>query len=498
MENLDGILFFPNYQAGIASSVLYPDTCCLGKQKANHFAPAHCLLTPKLYHEFRKEGTYPFNERLKNIHEFTSHFDLCDPMINKVVRWKAFVQVIPYVGKLPFELGGNFMFKEEHRKILKEYNIYQKKSAVDKLAKKGFDLSILLGENPDKDGDLFLLNCRWLRYPNVILNDRELQYLWKRVGNKMDMKRKGGSNGQDCTMNWSKFFQGIHRSGHCPRSAHAAFWILRNRQITCVYMTNSLKERKVASFTYGLPKHEGQVDLSKKYLRLAPTSIRQMFKVTAVSRWLTPFVIILLNDQIQKRAGIHNLCSHKRTRKRSIKKLKTRTSNITFIDRYSVYIQSVSNCLAINAVENKTHEDIYEYLLLNCSFTCLCDAVDLHIDTPKKNGGNTSFVESRTLIVVDFLSTCNLSDPPLGRGGAGPGKYVLALIDHPYGTFRNRTGGDNWYEFRNNHGIQLTVPEFFEVIANRNRASITDQNLSRAVSDFDRRERRQNRENQMI
>ena len=103
-----------------------------------------------------------------------------------------------------------------------------------------------------------------------------------------------------------------------------------------------------------------------------------------------------------------------------------------------------------------------------------------------------------TLIVVDFLSTCNLSDPPLGRGGAGPGKYVLALIDHPYGTFRNRTSGDNWYEFRNNHGIQLTVPEFFEVIANRNRASITDQNLSRAVSDFDRRERRQNRESQMI
>ena len=148
-----------------------------------------------------------------------------------------------------------------------------------------------------------------------------------------------------------------------------------------------LKERKVAPFTYSLPKHKGQVDLSKKYLRLAPTSIRQMFKVTAVSRWLTPFVIILLNDQIEKKGGIHNLCSHKLTRKRSIKKLKTRTSNITFIDRYSVYIQSVSNCLAINAVENKTHEDIYEYLLLNCSFTCLCDAVDLHIDIPKKNGG---------------------------------------------------------------------------------------------------------------
>ena len=114
-----------------------------------------------------------------------------------------------------------------------------------------------MGENPDEDSDLFLINRRWLRYPNVFLSNTDLHYLWKKVGNKIDMRRKGGSNGHECTMNWSKFFHGIHRSGHCPRSAHAAFWILKNKTITCVYMTKSLTERKVASFTYGLPKHEG-------------------------------------------------------------------------------------------------------------------------------------------------------------------------------------------------------------------------------------------------
>ena len=441
MDDLDGVLFFPNYHAGIASSVLYPDTCCLGRQIDKQFAPAHCLLTPKLYQDFKKEGTYPFNGRSDILHEYTSHFDLHDPMTNKVIQWKAFVQVIPYKGELPFELGDNFTFEEEHRKILKEYYIFQKKTVVDKLSKKAFDLCILLGENPEKGGDLFLLNCRWLRYPNVFLRNAEIHYLWKRVGNKMDMRRKGGSNGKECTINWSKFFQGIHRSGLCPRSAHAAFWIFKNKQITCVYMTKSLVERKVASFTYGLPKHEGQVDIGKRYLRNAPKSIRKLFKTTAVSRYLTPFVINLLNDQIQKSNGIHNLCSHKRTRKRSLKKLPERNLNLTFIDRYSLSLQSVSNNLAEKAVENKTHEDIYEYLLVNCSFTCMCDAVDLHIDVPKKNNGNTAFVETRTLIVVDFLSTFDVSDPPLGRGGAGPGKYVMAIIDHPYGSIRNRNGG---------------------------------------------------------
>ena len=73
----------------------------------------------------------------------------------------------------------------------------------------------------------------------------------------------------------------------------------------------------------------------------------------------------------------------------------------------------------------------------------MCDAVDLHIDVPQKNGRNTAFVETRTLVVVDFLSTYDSSDPPLGRGGAGSGKYVVALIDHPHGKFRKRTSSVN-------------------------------------------------------
>ena len=61
--------------------------------------------------------------------------------------------------------------------------------------KKNFDISLILGMNPDKDGDFFILNCRWLRYRNKVLNDDEQHYLWSRIGNKIDMKRKGGSNG---------------------------------------------------------------------------------------------------------------------------------------------------------------------------------------------------------------------------------------------------------------------------------------------------------------
>jgi len=128
MKGLDAILFFPNYHAGIASSTQFPDTCCLGQQEKNGFAPAHCLLTPSLYHSLRKEAMYPFKEGIVNMrNEFTTCFDMYDPMKDEVVQWKAFVQVIPYVDKLPFELGMNFKNSPEHKKVLKDYFIYQKK-----------------------------------------------------------------------------------------------------------------------------------------------------------------------------------------------------------------------------------------------------------------------------------------------------------------------------------------------------------------------------------
>ena len=49
--------------------------------------------------------------------------------------------------------------------------------------------------NQDEDGDLFILNCRWLRYKNQTIDNDQQHYLWLRIRNKIDMKRKGGSNG---------------------------------------------------------------------------------------------------------------------------------------------------------------------------------------------------------------------------------------------------------------------------------------------------------------
>ena len=44
---------------------------------------------------------------------------------------------------------------------------------------------MIVGLNLDEDGDLSIINFRWLRYKNKELNNEEQYYLWSRKGNKL-------------------------------------------------------------------------------------------------------------------------------------------------------------------------------------------------------------------------------------------------------------------------------------------------------------------------
>ena len=104
-----------------------------------------------------------------------------------------------------------------------------------------------------------------------------------------------------------------------------------------------------------------------------------------------------------------------------------------YIDRNAQLVQAISNCVGYEAIKKGQYNNIWEFLILTSTFTCVCDALDLHVDIPKKNpilNGNDGFIETRVLIPIDFLSTFDSKDSPLGRGRGGPGVYVVALIDH--------------------------------------------------------------------
>ena len=155
--------------------------------------------------------------------------------------------------------------------------------------------------NPDEDGDFFILNCRWLRYRNKVLNDDEQHYLWSRIGNKIDMKRKGGSNGNKLDL--KTLFSAISISVKSPRMGHAEFWLLKERKIILVYMSSDTAVREVKHFHYSFPKHEGQIVISRRFYKNAPIVISEMLKMTAIIKYLTPHVIWDLNQKLYQNGG---------------------------------------------------------------------------------------------------------------------------------------------------------------------------------------------------
>ena len=167
LKDKDGILFFPDYKIGICSSMEFPDSCCLGRQKSNGYAPPHCLLRPEVYHELRKDKIFSFKRVLNHVTEFSCDLQFLDPLSLGGCVWKAKVFLIPFSKYCGLKNGFNFTCNIDDKKILQEYCIYQSPAMVRRQALKGYDLSIVLGENPQAGSDFFLLNCRWLRYQYV-------------------------------------------------------------------------------------------------------------------------------------------------------------------------------------------------------------------------------------------------------------------------------------------------------------------------------------------
>ena len=68
-------------------------------------------------------------------------------------------------------------------------------------------------------------------------------------------------------------------------------------------MSIKTAHRKVNNFTHGYLKHEGQIFISKKYMRNASLALSNMLKLIAVTKHLTPILINELNISIKMNYG---------------------------------------------------------------------------------------------------------------------------------------------------------------------------------------------------
>ena len=102
-----------------------------------------------------------------------------------------------------------------------------------------------------------------VKIQNKELNNEEQHYLWSRIENKIDMKRKGGSNGNKLDL--KTFLSEISTCGKSPRMRHTEFWLLKKRKIILSCMSSNTAVREVKHLHYSLPKHERQVVIFRRF-----------------------------------------------------------------------------------------------------------------------------------------------------------------------------------------------------------------------------------------
>lgn len=98
-------------------------------------------------------------------------------------------------------------------------------------------------------------------------------------------------------------------------------------------------------------------------------------------------------------------------------------------------VQEASNCLArICAKKSSDPDDFFLHLLTSCSFTVIAYATRLHVDKAKNHPflPYEGFWENKWVIDVASEGIHDSRHPAMGRGGAGRGKFVFAVLDHSY------------------------------------------------------------------
>ena len=425
----DGVMILPEYEIAVAPSFRHVDIISMCKQAdTNENGPLHGVIDPMVATAFAMQGKVPKQDiRLK---KFVSDYKtLSIPGISKTgnqetqqvkVKWS----IIPYASScVQPEKGGTLVDPEQWSKM----TLFMTKKQMRHVQKKGVDVWILLGEPKAQNADYHVLTARWLG--NDIAphcHDATFEFLTslpscKRWGG-IQVDRRNGANGNRNTFDPSSLKKFMTQKNKCPGKSKTSVVIPREKDFVFFWKKN--KEAKagnhsIGCFAYPFPMNGFQVSIEERWFQEPNTVPPQMIDLLleqAETKMLVHLVVKELNNQRNTR--------HERTI------VSTTVENQECI--YGEIIDVMQEKLPPKAVT----EHMFLWLSIAvCKISVITGALRYHEDVASRKDKSEyhCFWEPKTLIKIPSRSGKDgTTSLPLGRGGGGPGNFVMAIVDHSF------------------------------------------------------------------
>ena len=252
--------------------------------------------------------------------------------------------------------------------------------------------------------------------------------------NMVDVGRRGGSNGRVDNMDPATLRRFLHYPGSAPRNANACKWLLRGERLTVVYITPYQDTPTAKSYTYPIPFRASQMTWTCKKIhdfnQLGPGPKRALLMFVQ-SKLLSALIFRETNRIVSRNGWVSMLPADFKAPKG-----KHKSPLLDWLRREprSLIASEATDMeyKRITALSNSFPGDneFVAYESLRGSLTTMMgDAVAGHRDVSAKHptsGTRTPFIENKMVFCVPCMSTGDKLDPPLGRGGLGPGQFVFA------------------------------------------------------------------------
>ena len=425
----DGVMILPEYQIAVAPSFKHVDIISMCKQKmAKEHGPLHGVIDPLMAAHFACQRSEP----LQDISQFKHTYEhVCLEESQKVLVKLSFISV-SRSSSSP-EKGGTMEDDEQW----KSCTLFMTEQQMQKEHEHGVDLWILLGEPRSRSSkaDYHILTARWLgRKIPELCHDSIYQFLKGHPNyksrNGIQVDRCNGANGNIRTYDRTSLKKFMLIKNKCPGETKAAVIIPSEMGLKVFWKKeeeeNVKKKKKkknksaIGNYTYPFPLGGFQVSMEKGWLeKESATSLLDLMMEQAKAKLFVHKVVQEMN--CQRSANYERLIVSQAVK-----------------NQEDIYKQIRNAMKHPKKGLGEDADNEYLFLLISiavCKISVITGALRYHEDVASRSDDSKyhCFWEPKTLIKIPSLSGKDgTTSLPLGRGGAGIGNFVMAIVDHSF------------------------------------------------------------------